>query len=593
MKPTTPLLRASIAAAVAGALLTLSACGGGSSSSATAGATPSANAGANDTTSSAEAPEASFPTGVAIGSPGDLATDSSTLAAAPAGPLQLAYDWLRGSLQAIREGDAPELNRLMTAALPLGKAHALPGVGNGAPRPEIAHKADLIEKILKGDSSVQIASLLSMADLFSPAGGNNASCFGPSIAYASHEDSAGGSASGVLPSGDLGIWKSTTEDGTPCTVAQMRLRIEGAKRQTMQGLLMTAAMRKIVAESRTLRMPGAGSSVDLTSEFGALLTAALPSSPMQVTVATLTHDSDGKYSYRLVISNNATGTGLRFGEVILKHRPGGSVTVHDGVMQVSGFQYGNDAAFGCTDQVGSGQFKVARVSTLAYGRSGANIQYSSRSSHYCGHPTDTSGANYGAQVAAFGSDGQLDPAVKLTSAVRGATLGWRGSFTRFAGDFERDNVAGNFLLAWQAGTGDSHSRALAVNSGYNSASETRTFKGYYGYAGEIAATSGAMLGMICNWAGPGNEHTPLARFQSQTATKSSSASAFTLAANKLTYAPTRSCNSNSTSFDLDGNGTLAAAEGIGTMNDLDGLTGTSTTVAQELGSRGFVMPTRF
>jgi hypothetical protein len=317
-----------------------------------------------------------------------------------------------------------------------------------------------------------------------------------------------------------------------------------------------------------------------------------------VELATIALDStDSIYTYRLVLNNGESGPTYRRGEVILRHIPGSSTSAYTGVMQVAGFTLTSDTAMGCSDLMSSGLYQAAAVSTLSYSRDDTDIAFSSRFARYCGHPTDDFGSNYGAQVASFTSAGELDPSVKLAGgggSARGSTLGWNGGFARFGGAFDRDTLDGSYQYAWQAGVNDGNSRTLLATSSYNSATAVRTVTGYFGYAADIATTDGTLLGMICNWAGPGNSHTPGNRFQMQTATLADSASAFSLGTSKITYAPTVSCNSSSTmTYDVDVDNTIASGEGASVTNDLDTLTGSHTTVQEEISSRGFTTPAGF
>jgi hypothetical protein len=467
--------------------------------------------------------------------------------------------------------------------MPTSTAHAAMGG-----TPDLMDAAELLRRILDGDTGVPLAAMVDLPALFG-ANGTDAGCYGPQVLYASHQDGATGSESGQLPSGDVGLWLATdAASGQPCAVAQMGKRVLGAKRQGMQGLLMAAIMRRTVAISSTLTMPSAGGSTDLTTALRAALVLLAPASPLTIEAATIGLNSGGTYTYRLVANNGASGAGAKRGEMILRHTPGSSDTVYAGTLQVAGFTLENDAAFGCSDEIdaATGLYKVARVGSIKYSRNGTSIAFGSRSAQYCGHATAGSGSNDAAQVATFTSDNQIDAAQQISGSTRGTVLGWRGNFTRYAGDFNKDSAAGNFLLAWQAGTGDSHARALAATSSVSAATSVRTIDGYYAYADEIAATSGALLGMICNWAGPGNSHSTGLQFQSQRATLASGASLFALGSSLITYAPTVSCASTTTQFDVDANGTLAVGEGVGTSASLDGLTGANTTVDQELRARG-------
>jgi hypothetical protein len=495
-------------------------------------------------------------------------------------------NWGRATWTALADGDRRQLLRLALQALPMGQALA---AGTGAP--EITEDAATIEKLLAGDASVLPASVLSLEALFGQ-GGTNAACYGPTVLYDTHEDGVGGP-SGQLPSGDVGLWLATDSDGRPCAVAQMSKRTRGVKQQTLQALLMAAMMRRTVAASSTLALPTAGASTDLTSDFATRLAAALPSSGVTVDAASIALDSAGQYTYRIVLSKGSGATAKR-GEVILRHTPGASASAYSGVLQVAGFTLGNDAAFGCTDQVdsGTGMFKVARISTVKYTRSATTVDFGARTAHYCGHPVAGTGSDDAAQVASIGSDHQLDPSAKITGTARGATLGWRGDFTRYAGSYDKDSGGGNFLMAWQAGTGDGATRSMAAHASVNAGGD-RTVDGWFAYGGEVASTTGALAGMICNWAGPGNSHATNTRFQSQTATRASGSSSWVLGSSLITYAPTVSCSSTTTQFDADGNGVLAAGEGLGTAATLDAPSGARTTVQDEITHRGYTQPSLF
>lgn len=563
----------------AGVTMSVMACGGGSKS----------DAGGSASTSTAAS---TFPTGLAIDSPTAVGEGTAPTAAARFNGLRYATDWIRAARQAWQQGDTQALARLSTAALPMGSAHARNGRA-----PALHEKAALIEKVLSGDSSVPLAAVLDLDDLFST-GGGNANCYGPTLLYASHQDSSGGPDSGTLPGGDLGLWTATEGNtAVPCVAAQFNARVSGVRRQTVQGLLMMAAMRKAIAVSPTVSMPAPGNTVNVRLPMAAALGVAFAGRPfvLRTDLATVSLDSAGStYTYRLVLDNDRAGDDYRRGEIIMRHTPGDGDTAYSGVLQVSGFQHSNDAALGCTDTKSSDHtwFQTARVSTVKYSREGGDVQFSARAANYCGHPSDDAGLDYGAQVASFQADGQLDPTVKLSAQVRGSTLGWRGNFERFAGDYDRDDVTGTFLYAWQAGTGDSHARALVAASTLDTVSGDRTVQGHFAFSGAIDGShAGEVQGMICNWAGPGNSHTPTAKFQSQTAVLTASASSYAVSgSSKITYAPTNSCNSTTTTYDVDVNGSLTSSEGVGTVADLDGLSGSHSTVDEELRSRGWSLP---
>jgi hypothetical protein len=197
-------------------------------------------------------------------------------------------------------------------------------------------------------------------------------------------------------------------------------------------------------------------------------------------------------------------------------------------------------------------------------------------------------------VASFASDGQLDPGVKLGGTLRGGAKGWRGDFTRFGGHYDKDTVAGQFLLAWQAGPGDGMARALAATASLDTVSGDRTLQGYFAFSDDIASTHGDLLGMVCNWAGPGHNHTPQPLFQSQVAVQAGGSGVYAVSGTShIGYAPTNSCNSTTTTYDLDQTYTLDPGEGVGTVHTLDAPSGGVASVQAEISRRGYSLPSLF
>ena len=540
--------------------LLVSACGGGGSSetaSALLAVVPTLPGSASASVTASE----SFPTGLVVASPTELTAGSATAASTTARAL----------------------------AAPLGA---------GAGRAELTDMAARIEAVLAGDTTVSLAGLVSFGNLFLQ--GGNAGCYGPQLLYANHEDGSG-TESGLLPGGDLGLWLPTDASSSqPCVVAQLNERTSGVKHKTRQGLLLMAAMRATITGSGgLLAMPAAGFRTDLTAPFTTVLTALPALTGLTVHAATVALDPFGKtYTYRLAVSKG-TGASARSGEIVLKHRPGASATAYSGVLRVTGFDLGTDAAFGCSDRMSGGRYQRAHVTTVRYSRLADQIDFGARSGQYCGAPADLTDADHAGQVASFTAAGELDPAVQLaagapaSAVVAGTSTGWRGSFDRFGGSYDRSTGAGQFLYAWQAGTGDSHARALAATTTYDSGTDTRTVQGYFAFTDALATTDGSLLGMVCNWAGPGNRHTPAALFQSQTATLTGTAAAFVATASHLNYAPTTACSATTTLFDANADGMLAAGEGLGTLHALDAPVSPSVSVQGELTSRGYRQPGYF
>jgi len=491
-----------------------------------------------------------------------------------------------------------ELGSAAVAAATTARALAVP-LGAGAGRAELTDMGARIEAVLAGDTRVSLDGLLSFDHLFLP--GGNAGCYGPPLLYANHEDGSG-TEFGLLPGGDLGLWlPADAASGQPCVVAQLNERTAGVKHATRQALLLMAAMRATIASAGgVLALPAAGFRTDLTTPFSAVL-AALPAlTGLTVHAATVSLDPFGKtYTYRLAVGRDAGTSVGRSGEIVLQHRPGATAAAYSGVLRVAGFELRSTATFGCSDRMSGDRYQRARVTTVRYRRQGDQIDFGARSGQYCGAPADLADTDHAGQVAAFTPAGELDPAVRLAAGapgravVAGTSTGWRGDFDRFGGTYDRTTGAGQFLSAWQAATGDSHARALAVRSTYDSADDRRTVQGYFAFTDALATTDGSLLGMVCNWAGPGAVHTPAALFQSQTATLAGLASTFVATASRLTYAPTNACTSTNTVFDANADGTLAGGEGLGTLQTLDAPASPMRSVQGELLSRGYSQPGYF
>ena len=590
-----------LSAAVACALLAGCGGGGGGDSEQPSVSTDPVVPVVVNNTPPAPAVESTFPTGLAVASPAELSSTQTVASVARPDKLRYAADWGRALIRAVRQGDAALIAGLTAELLPISVAHAAAG-----DRLELKSLSTTVQQVLGGDSSINLEVLLNMNRLFSNSG--NASCYGPSMLYSTHQDAGSQPASGTLPGGDLGMWTEFQvggqAGGQPCVAAQLNSRTAGVKAQTMQGLLLMAALRQTVASSPALSMPAAGATTDVSAQFESMLRGYTSFASWDVYTASISLNSAGTtYTYRLTLTNGATGASARLGEVIMQHTPGSSAASYTGLMHIAAFSLSNDSAMGCDDEKDSATnlFKAAHVSTLRYGRDGAAVTFGNRGANYCGHPAATDSSNYGADVASYTAGGELDPAVKLSGnaapgqpRTRGTSKGWLGGFTRFGGDFNADTAEGDFLYAWQAGTGDDKSRMFAVDTSYNTVTDSYDLQGFFGFAADIATTQGNLLGMICNWAGPGNNHTPTAKFQSQRATLSSGSTIFTVPAggSKIAYAPTNSCSSTLTSYDVNVDNTLSTLEGVGTTAALDAPSDGST-VQQELESRGFAVPDLF
>ena len=551
-------LNAIAAAVIVG--LGVTACGGGSSGT-------DANTGTSTTQ-----PSEVYPIGLAIASPGSVLASNAAVTASLEGasPQARLADWFHTLSDGVMQGDSRKLALALNSLLPVSSARAAP-----MRFAEARLVADLIEAISSGTETITTTTL-PFNELFGAY--QAASCYGPSVPYDTHQDAGGGSASGTLPGGDVGMWKATEADGTPCAVSELNALVDPVKTRANASLMLGAKLVQLALADGG--MPAAGTSKSLSTEFEAFLSGLLPSgTTIDEMLAAITNNGSNSYTYQMRTKLN-TGAVLA---IKITHTRSGS-SGFNGIIQYAASDMLSAASADC----GSGM-KTVNVGSLRYSDSGTALDFSAREAPYCASTTDDVTTDFGSFVSLDGND-ELDPAANTRAVVTGWDQQGSG-FKRFAARIDPDTFAGSYLFAWQAGTGDSHSRMFAAQASYNSITEDRALDAYYGYAADMgtATHAGNMLGLICNWAGPGNSHVPQSYFQSQSASLTASATAWSLNASKITYAPANSCSSTTTSYDQDGDGALSAGEGVGVSADLDAPSG-SNTVAQELTSRGFSIP---
>lgn len=500
---------------------------------------------------------------------------------------QRVGDWWEHLRQAVRLRDGVQLAHALNPLLPLGAAQAAP-----ARVLEGLNASNYILKVLNG-TAVPTAATMPPSGFFKSY--TAAPCYGPQVAYANHDNGTGSS---PLPGGDVGMWLDRNGDpttGTPCAAAQLSALMDPIKSRANASLMLGARMVALAVAGTGL--PAARTSSSVTASFQTFIDSVMPSgTTANVTLAGITNNGSDSFTYQWRVSFTQ-GLNVQWLVVNLTHQK--TSTGFTGVLQ-----YGTSGLISNTQPTAhcATSQKVAVAGTLRYEKTSATeIKFSAREAPYCVAGASDLVTNFAAWVS-LDANTELDP-TKTTSTI---ATGWHqdgGGFKRFAATFNPSTGAGDYLFAWQAGVGDSNSRMFAVRSNYNSSSEARDLKAFFGFAPNMATTlnPGRLGELICNWAGPGNNRTPHNRFQSQALSLSSTATDWAFptsvaADSKIKFAPTNNCNSGAgMTFDVDANGTVAAGEGSSITNSLDGLTGTNSTVFAEITStsRGFTLPSMY
>lgn len=395
----------------------------------------------------------------------------------------------------------------------------------------------------------------------------NADCFGPQLYYQNHPDGVDAEpqidfATGAtelypaLPTGDLGIWSEYDQaTGNACAAAQMDAQLDSARRRTFAGLLTLAGVARRLSPEQQADVL-AGATVSMVDEMNALGLPGVVFEQASIGIDAIT----GDWNYEVILfdlnSYSADGAGHK-STIALNFNPG---------LASERWDYSGAIRFRVEDHVDTpacADSAVEHLSSLAFERVDKELLKTEyRYGLFCGH----NGVN------GFDSDGMVDPA--YSSLV--ATDGWAGNFSVFTANLNPYSGAGTYAYSWQAGAADSHSRVLNVglnehhgdvlpdqggaseenlaqNDAHSDGSSIQSSidgEAWYGYGQSLLNgmdTAGEINGFICNWAGPGNDHTLIERAQRQWLALDRSSTLFYVpdGGSNITYAPVVSCEYDS------------------------------------------------
>jgi hypothetical protein len=484
-----------------------------------------------------------FPSGIAVASPLDLETPG----AAPA-MVQAAFT---------SQSQMRNSNRLQNA---------------------YRRAVDRINEVLDGTMPVR--------DVFTPTlfftQDRDAPCYGPQLLYENHPDALTPN-SGTLPTGDLGLWNETEITGTACAAAQLNARLRGVRDRSYIALMSVASMVSVFIDADNTWPDDvtAGTAVALTAEMN-----ALGISDTTFTSATMALDAAGQvwtYTIELIYSGSGTPYDI---SLTLIHVPGSSDD-YEGLLTYTAESTLNPPGNCPTTD-------VTLNGSLHYVKHSANdIRMQSRGVQTCGHGSTalTKPLTDIYPTTAMSTGSVVDPDPGL----------WGNNFNRFTANFDPDDLGGHYSMVWQAGPMDSHSRILNVGLEAETAGES-----YFGFGDPVdTPTDGSIQGFICNWAGPGNDHTLQDYAQRQHITLNTVTNQYepsNSAASDITYAPTNSCTydgSGSYLYDRDLDDDLTD-ETAATVNvapgevlelDLMAPSGSATTIWDHIvNNRGYDLP---
>lgn len=440
-----------------------------------------------------------------------------------------------------------------------------------------AHRviAERIRTALRSTSTVAITE--SVRSLVSPRGGR-AYCYGPQLDYTNHP----GGGSGELPGGDLGLWLEyeplehsnpnapptvtqtiglgTTDaytltyrsPGHACAAAQLNSLMGGVEAQSEAALTLAAALVS-QAFSSGITIPTDGSEVDLTAAMNA-------DYAFEFSSATISRTTD-LIDYTLVLTTTeqqVMGSGpsshVYTVTVNLAHEPDSSdpLNVYEGLLTFQVIDSNYQGGLQC------GGTPVAAISgSLAYNRlSATELRLQSRQASFCPASAATAFDAQGLKLTNWSDNYNLftanfDPTATFTG-------------TASVSDTLTTNLAGSYTFAWQAGSGDSHSRVFNVGVNNSSPIEGEAYFGFgrriqaaTGHSYAITSTTGltqtltpgdgvlAVETMICNWAGPGmnpaSREQPYAQRQFLSLNETTGFFEVPTGGSDIRYAPTNDC----------------------------------------------------
>lgn len=436
-----------------------------------------------------------FPTSLAVASPLDYTTDDSS------------------------DSSVSYLSTSSASSLP-------PSYVSSTPVPKYTWATGVIDILLSTTSASSCTAYFN-PELFLTQE-SDADCFGPEVAYEDHPDDTS-TGTGTLPPKDVGIWLETdTTSSNACAAEQFNSRMSSVRDKSNASLMGLAAL-VCVANTSGAGMPDATTpTVTLTSDMN-----ALGVTDTTFNTAEISYDSStGTYSYELDLTYSPT-TGSHDIVVSMEHTHT-STAVFDGKVSYlvnDSFMGGNCPTSDVTYN-GSLEYNSASRTEMV-------IQVNA--GLFCDHDAD-----------GRDTDGLIDPSNKLTSSN---PTGWGNNFYTLRADYDPTTLDGNFAFSWQAGPNDGNARIMNMNI---NTSATLGFA-FYGYGDDIEDTDGSITGFICNWAGPGADHTQIEYAQYQEMSVDTSTGIINSDAANITYAPVVGCEYDGTStfvFDTDADGDL-------------------------------------
>ena len=375
-------------------------------------------------------------------------------------------------------------------------------------------------------------------------------CYGPSISYSNHPDAPSPDVDtddndspgqpndtdgdGRLPTGDTGLWREY-QDNEACAAAVLDSRIASVEANIDTGIYaMASLMCHATKEGQTV--PTDGTALDLTS----IISSGYSRNNLPVTVSNASiRIVDESYVSELAIEGTDPSGNTRGVRCRLRHKKDTDAETYKGKLSCIVESTAKNRP-NCDPNTPGGSVAFS----VSYERAAAStMTYEAKSAEFCGTGLKPwIGTNNYTLDSTPADNSQTPP-----------TVGWAGNFNLARFSFDPQTNAGQYIVAWQAGATDSHSRILGIELSAGTDNSPQVGCAYFGYGPKVNQNPQRPEGMICNWAGPGNSHELKNLLQRQCVTWDATQKLFLSDSSQLaiTYAPTNECST--TGLDSAGN----------------------------------------
>ena len=400
-------------------------------------------------------------------------------------------------------------------------------------------KSDALETLLAATAPASCNIALNLQNA------GRANCYGPNVNYTNHEFD---DSTGQYPGGDLGIWVATDPTTSEaCSASQLNAQMKGVISYVDTAQFIAAGMACVANKAGKSFPSSAGTSVDLTADMSGVVT--VNAGALNVTAATIARDADDGSGNPVYVTTLTGTVGTKTVDVRVKHV---STTADDSTNK-------GKISVKITDSSGPGS------------TDGVSLQYEKVSS---------SVARFLLKSVNFNNSAAADPYVGGGNYSVDLTTMWSGNANFLKAEIDPSKYTGNYQYAWQAGNGDSHARvfnAVLSESGGNVSGKT-----FFGFGPRMQTGPGTIDGMICNWAGPGNNHSPVTEVQREDIALNGSGKFEVSGTTKITFDPVADCEANTSGTTMAMSWNIGGVSGSSTVDlttkDLAPLTDVSSFI---------------